>query len=191
MPPERDWTDGSASDDAPIRNRREPFANAHRNTRQAERDPNLRRHGAGRHVRRISARQKRRANKTRQDGEKDESANDTSRVEPAAEGVEDDDAWYEKIDKLLNHIDGDLRLSRNRFVHVYWTAPNGQTQRRTRVAKVVKPQAFIRELVTEHEVRVRVKDVWDAGRAIIKAQISLRASYRIRRNAILCGFSGP
>ncbi len=84
-----------------------------------------------------------------------------------------DDAWFDKIDKLLAHIDGDLRQARNRFVHDHWTSQKRLLQRRTRVTKIVKPQAFMKHLVTEHSTKVGVKEIWDTGKAIIKAEIAL------------------
>jgi hypothetical protein len=51
------------------------------------------------------------------------------------------DAWYSELQKLVNEIDNDLRVERNRMVHDSWHNTGEEAFRLTTYAKISKVQA--------------------------------------------------
>jgi hypothetical protein len=84
-----------------------------------------------------------------------------------------DPKWFQKLNTLLDRIDNDLRVKRNRMVHDCWFAPKRRLQRRTRQIKFKRPQSFALELSTAEHVPVRPSEVAALSRAILDALIKL------------------
>jgi hypothetical protein len=57
----------------------------------------------------------------------------------AADGLDPD--LYAEVDKLLNHIDNQLRPERNRYVHDIWQEHDNKIVRSTWKPKVTRPQS--------------------------------------------------
>ncbi len=85
-----------------------------------------------------------------------------------------DDAWFGKVDKVLNKIDNEHRPSRNRVVHGQWYSPKRGVERRSRHARLRRPQSFAKvELSTQERVPVKVREVWDLSKSLIRVQAKL------------------
>jgi hypothetical protein len=84
-----------------------------------------------------------------------------------------DAKWFKRLMAVLDLVDNDLRMKRNRYVHDVWSAPRGRLRYTTRQTKFKKPQAFVLELVTEEHTHVKMKDVWGLGDKIVRAMIKL------------------
>jgi DNA polymerase III delta prime subunit len=84
-----------------------------------------------------------------------------------------DMSWFKKLTKILDRIDNELRIKRNRFVHDSWVAPQGRIQRINKQIKFKKPKAFVLELLTEERTSVKMKEVWDLGKSIVSAQMKI------------------
>ncbi|WP_400769410.1 hypothetical protein [Methylosinus sporium] len=69
------------------------------------------------------------------------------------------DEWLNKMLILLDYIDNDLRVRRNRFVHDGWYHHAHGLFRVTNRSKLLKPQAFQLILKTEERSLARVSDV--------------------------------
>jgi hypothetical protein len=67
--------------------------------------------------------------------------------------------WLNKVVLLLDYIDNDLRPRRNRVVHDHWVTPGGRLTRVERKTKVIHPQAFQNQLLTETATRVSLKEL--------------------------------
>lgn len=89
--------------------------------------------------------------------------------------------WYESLEKLVNHIDHDLRPERNRIIHDYWTqvptadSPEGVPHRITLIGRVIRPQARLQELKLGEVKPFTAKDVGVLYVSIIQAQTRMIA----------------
>ena len=54
------------------------------------------------------------------------------------------DEWYERLERLINSIDNDLRPKRNDIVHGLWTHDGRQPLLTRGVSKVIRPQSHQR-----------------------------------------------
>lgn len=83
-------------------------------------------------------------------------------------------AWFTKVDKVLQKIDNDLRPKRNRIVHDQWYSPKRGLERRSRQAKLRRPQSFADlELITQERVNVKLREVWNLSKSLISVQFRL------------------
>jgi nitrite reductase/ring-hydroxylating ferredoxin subunit len=57
---------------------------------------------------------------------------------------------YATLERLLNRIDNELRVERNRCIHDMWDIEEGKITRTRGGAKIVRPQSHKRELQMEH-----------------------------------------
>ena len=95
-----------------------------------------------------------------------------------------DNAWFTQVDRVLNKIDNDIRVRRNRIVHSMWFAPKGRLERHRKFAALKKPQSFARhELSTSERVPVKMREIWNLGSNIIAAEIKLVGLY-LRHEAV-------
>jgi len=63
-----------------------------------------------------------------------------------------DEAIYRKCEKIINHIDNDLRPERNSYVHGAWDVQDGSIVRRRVSVRVLRPQSRKTELKHYNEV---------------------------------------
>jgi hypothetical protein len=84
-----------------------------------------------------------------------------------------DNEWFKKVSTILDFIDNDLRVRRNRMVHDSWFAPKRILQRRTRHIKFKKRQAFALELSTVEHIPVKPSEVAKVARDTIDAMMKL------------------
>jgi hypothetical protein len=86
-----------------------------------------------------------------------------------------EDSWFAQLDKILNHIDNDLRPKRNRVVHAQWGAPKKRRlQQFVKRPSLKRPRAFAKlELSTREQIPVKMREVWHLSRSIIAAMIKL------------------
>jgi len=93
-----------------------------------------------------------------------------------------DDDWHKKLNALLDEIDNDLRVDRNRFIHDSWAKSGRMFERITRQTKFLKPQAFALELSTEQRTPVKMEEIWNLAIGILRAHIALEALTVERRD---------
>lgn len=67
--------------------------------------------------------------------------------------------WFRDLALVLDYIDNDLRVRRNRVIHDGWYIPKGSLIREARQVKFLRPQAFKLTLTTETKTRVRLPAV--------------------------------
>jgi hypothetical protein len=85
-----------------------------------------------------------------------------------------DDAWFAKLDKILNRIDNDLRPKRNRVVHGHWGVPKKSLERLSKQSKLYRPQSFTKQiLATRERVPVKIREIRRLYQKILAAQINL------------------
>jgi hypothetical protein len=69
------------------------------------------------------------------------------------------DDWFERTLATLNHVDNNLRIRRNNFVHGNWTRFKGRLTHRRFKTRLVRPQAFQRALSTQQETPIKIREV--------------------------------
>lgn len=67
--------------------------------------------------------------------------------------------WLKKMLLLLDYIDNDLRIRRNRYIHDGWYRKNNGFFRAQRKIKFIKPQSFQLELQTVTKTHSKITDV--------------------------------
>jgi hypothetical protein len=78
-----------------------------------------------------------------------------------------DDAWYENLKELLDKIENDLRVQRNRYVHDLWTLSGTQIKKLQFKTSIKRPQARMPlELKTQHETIVSPEEIWSVAEKI-------------------------
>jgi hypothetical protein len=78
-----------------------------------------------------------------------------------------DEVWYDKLKELLDQIDNDLRLQRNRYVHDLWTLSGTQIKKLQFKTSIKRPQARMPlELKTQHETIVSPEEIWSLAEKI-------------------------
>jgi hypothetical protein len=81
--------------------------------------------------------------------------------------------WFSDLKTTLDIIDDDLRNRRNRVTHDIWTGTHDTILRRTRHAKVIRPQARQQVLSTVQEVSVKATEVWKLSNEIVLARMQI------------------
>lgn len=66
---------------------------------------------------------------------------------------------YERLEKALNFLDNDLRPVRNRYIHDNYSFFTGNHLRKAFKTRVVKSQAFKRELLTRSEGPITAEEI--------------------------------
>jgi hypothetical protein len=70
--------------------------------------------------------------------------------------------WYDAFTAVLNRIDNEMRIERNRYIHDLWLHANLEAAiKRSFKVEVSRPQAFQRELATAHDKPVTADDIWN------------------------------
>jgi hypothetical protein len=95
------------------------------------------------------------------------------------------DQWFRELQEWIDEIDNDLRTERNRYVHDSWTLePDNEymsLSRTQKVSKLIKPQAYQLELITQIQTPVSLEDLEGLGKRIsdaIRAMVDLRFEWR-------------
>lgn len=70
-----------------------------------------------------------------------------------------DNDWLNDVLFLLNHIDNDIRVRRNGFVHAQWYTPGPKIFRQTKKTKILKPQSFKLSLEVKQVFPIRKIDL--------------------------------
>jgi hypothetical protein len=80
------------------------------------------------------------------------------------------DTWYASLEKVVNHIDNDLRPERNRMIHDTWTGPTeGSSLRMQLSAKVVNAQSRTKVLKLAVTKQVKSEDIGRLYEQVIAA----------------------
>ena len=83
------------------------------------------------------------------------------------------DGWFEHVEEVINRIDNNLRLQRNRFIHDAWVGLE-PIKRRTRRTSIKRSQARADpELTTYEDVPVTASEIWQFVQQISEAQVML------------------
>jgi len=85
------------------------------------------------------------------------------------------DRWHRRLEKVVNHIDNDLRPRRNRMIHHNWLPGTaGAHTLQDPKPKLKRPQSFKRVLENESiqispsDMLQLVQDIWEAISALLK-----------------------
>jgi hypothetical protein len=84
------------------------------------------------------------------------------------------DEWYAEFEGVLNQIDDDLRLTRNRYIHDLWVqeypkdkySPEPTIVKRQRGARILKTQSRTRELSLFKDVPTKADEIWNFANTI-------------------------
>ncbi|HEX3430791.1 MAG TPA: hypothetical protein VHT03_07885 [Rhizomicrobium sp.] len=88
-----------------------------------------------------------------------------------------DEGWFRELLKVLDKVDNDLRPRRNDFVHTHWIHPKGRLTRRHRRTKLVKPQAFQMELITQQDIPEKLSSIYKLNSEISDCWMNLMVLY--------------
>lgn len=69
------------------------------------------------------------------------------------------DRWFKTMLSILDYIDNDLRVRRNRYIHDGWYIPEGKLTRFQKQIKLEKPNSFQLRLVTERQFRDNISAI--------------------------------
>lgn len=73
-----------------------------------------------------------------------------------------DNKWYDAFCAVLNRIDGEMRIERNRYIHDLWIHANVDAPvKRSFKVEVSKPRSFHREFTTQQDEPVSADDIWN------------------------------
>jgi hypothetical protein len=67
--------------------------------------------------------------------------------------------WFKRITQILDYIDNDIRVRRNRCIHDAFFTPPGKLIRRMQQIKFERPQSFQFQLVTTRDIPIRITDI--------------------------------
>ncbi len=84
--------------------------------------------------------------------------------------------WYASLEKLVNHIDNDLRPERNRMIHDMWSGPfdgSGKSLRMQMTARVVNEQSRTKVLKLALTKTVTAEDIGRLYQKVIAATSSV------------------
>ena len=86
------------------------------------------------------------------------------------------DRWYQGVQTVVDAIDNDLRPKRNRFAHDLWWLSGESVQKRWKRAKVKKPQAHHKYILSMHEdAPIEAEEIWELADLMVHAMIELSA----------------
>lgn len=87
-----------------------------------------------------------------------------------------DDKWFKELQELLNYIDNELRIKRNRYVHDLWFFEEEKMKKMQFVNAIKRPQSWKPlELLTHSETEVQPSEIWKTADQILDATLKLNS----------------
>lgn len=81
--------------------------------------------------------------------------------------------WYARLEKVMNHVENDLRPERNRMIHATWAVAGTDMIRVSPRVKVIRPQAGEPRELSKDQPSISVSDINTLTVKVIEAEIEI------------------